>query len=408
MRRVILIALFLLLPLISAMAIGTSEATSEESWVIAHSSVNNDNKYWDVAQTLIPGTPVSEFAAASDNGLLRIRTNYGKEYKDDNHRKVEISPVGSWDLVCDGNVTLKRRYSIDIYEIEWTRNGYKGTPSQVGSTKIITPDDTNDDTISFTMKAATWDTDWEWEGWKLVIINYAKTFHDYEIVIRLPALTENELAALEPGSYHASFNVSLYLGSDGGEVLTETYSIKAEFGKTSGENTEYAFMVDSGESTYSVDLTATKSYFEVANLMFHAANTSSSNNDKTTVENAFKGKYKVLIAPYANYRLDTNPTNPYIFVLNGTENATGSEINRVPFKIYKDSSGGTFSIYNNSYPHTYVMTPTLNVSGTERNWVLNWSLEQPIYVKPEAPSNETISRAAGFYKTTLYFFVVTN
>ena len=406
MRRIILITAILIFSVTALIAGGTTESVSEESWIIAHSTVNNDNKYWDVTQTVTPAVPAAEYSPTSENGLFRLRTNYGRNYTDNKYRKVTITPdANGWYMVSDSNVTLKRQYTVDIYEIKWTRSGYNKDAISSGNPTKIVPSTNNTTEISFTMKAATWDTDWDW-GRK----RYSSQFYDYEVVIRLPQLSEQELADLEPGSYHATFNVSMYLGSDGGSLQTETYTINGMFGESSEENSEYSFMVDSATYTYSVDLSETSSYFDVASIQFHASATSTSNNSQTQMENNYKNKFTVVISSYNNYTLDsTSNVNPYAFILNGTENLVRNEINTVPYTIHKNGTGGTFSLYNsNKYKHTYVITPTLDVSGTRRNWVLNWDLSQLLYVKPAAPTDETITRAAGFYKTTIYFYIVTN
>lgn len=408
MRKLILIIAILIFPVAALIAGGSSEATSEETWIIAHSSVNNDNKYWDVTQTITPAVPDAEYSPTSENGLFRLRTNYGKTYTDSKYRKVTITPdANGWYLVSDNNVTLKRPYTVEIYQIKWTRSGSSSTATVSGSPTKVTPSTSNASEISFTMNSATWDRDGNWwSGYNY----YSSVFYDYEVVIKLPALTEQELEVLEPGSYHATFNVSMYLGSDGGSSQTETYTIKGMFGESSEDNTEYSFMVDSSTYTYSVDLSETDSYFDVASIQFHASATSTSNNNENTMYNNFKNKFSVVISPYNSYTLDsTSNENPYVFILNGTENLVRNEINTVPYTIHKNGTGGTFSLYDsNKYNHTYIVTPTLDVSGTKRNWVLNWDLSQLLYVKPTAPTDETISRAAGFYKTTIYFYVVTN
>lgn len=406
MRKIILIIAILIFPVAALVAGGSTEATSEESWIIAHSNVNNDNVYWDVTQTITPSVPAADYSPAAENGLFRTRTNYGRNYTDTKYRKVTITPdANGWYLVSDNNVTLKRPYTVEIYQIKWTRSGSSATATASGSPTKVTPDTSNASEISFTMQSATWTREWNW-GY----IYYTSVFYDYEVVIKLPALTEQELAALEPGSYHATFNVTMYQGSDGGSSQTETYTIKGMFGESSSTNADYSFMVDSATYTYGVDLSETDSYFDVANIQFHASATSTSSNTQTQMENAFKDKFSVIISPYNDYTLDsTSNENPYVFILNGTENIVRNEINTVPYTIHKNGSGGTFSLYNGtSYNHTYKVTPTLDVSGTKRDWVLNWDLSQLLYVKPTAPTDETISRAAGFYKTTIYFYIVTN
>ena len=105
---------------------------------------------------------------------------------------------------------------------------------------------------------------------------------------------------------------------------------------------------------------------------------------------------------------NTSSDNPYYFVLNGTDNLPRSEINTVWYTLASNSSGTSFSLYNsNTYKHTYVVTPTLSVSGTKKNWVLTWDLSQTVYIKPTAATT-AVTRANGFYRTTLYFYVVTN
>ena len=168
-------------------------------------------------------------------------------------------------------------------------------------------------------------------------------------------------------------------------------------------------MVDSVSSTYNVDLSSTDTYFDVAKVQFQAMGLSSENKEQENIESLYSNKYKVLISAYSNYELDTGSENPYYFVLNGTENLVRTEINTVYYSLAGSAGGSSLPLYNgNRYAHTYVLTPTLSVSGTKRNWVLSWELSKTIYLKPAAASNETITRAAGFYKTTLYFYVETN
>ena len=408
MRRLILIIAILIFPVVTLIAGGSSEATSEESWIIAHSNVDNDNMYWDVTKTITPAVPAAEYSPTSENGLFRMRTNYGRNYTDEKYRKVTITPdANGWYMVSDNNITLKRQYTVEIYQIKWTRSSSSSPATVSGNPTKVTPSTSNASEISFTMQAATWDRE---GNWFFGYTYYSSVFYDYEVVIKLPALSEQELAVLEPGAYHATFNVTMYLGSDGGSSQTETYTIKGMFGESSSSNTEYSFMIDSATYTYSVDLSETDSYFDVANIQFHASATNTSNSSQTQMENNFKNKFSVVISPYNDYTLDsTSNENPYAFILNGTENLVRNEINTVPYTIHKNGTGGTFSLYDsNKYKHTYKVTPTLIVSGKSRDWVLNWDLSQLLYVKPTAPTDETISRAAGFYKTTIYFYIVTN
>lgn len=401
---ILIVLLFCSLPL---MAFGRNEAISEESWLLEHSSVNNENKYWDVSKVLNPSAPDKNYTAASDNGLLRIRTNYGRNYTADSYRTVTITPVGgSWEFVSDRNATVTRAYTFDLYKIEWTRNSSTGTATASGNPTKINPNTQSPSEYSFVMSKATWTSEWSiFSG----TTYYTNRFNDYEIVLRLPELTESESSRLEPGSYHASFDVTLYTGSDGGTAVTQRYTIKAEYGATSGANVEYSFMVEEADDTYNVDLSRTDHCFAVANLAFHAAGLSTSNSNANTITSQNSGRYKVLISPYSRYDMDnTSSENPYMFILNGSDNMERTEINTVWYTLAGSSDGAALSLYDgNRYKHTYVITPTLDVSGDNRNWVLNWDLSQLIYIKPIAPTT-AITRANGFYHTTLYFYVVTN
>lgn len=404
MKRWIIFSLVMLLLSCSSLFAGNlfGESTSEESWVLEHSSVNNDNKYWDVMVALSSGAPNQEYSAAATNELLRIRTNYGRDYTDNKYRKVTITPEGgSWIFTSDYNATVTRAYSFDLYEIAWTRSGARENAVASGSPTKINPGTNTSAEYSFTMKSAEWST---------LGTDYAKKFYDYEIVLRLPELTQTERERLEPGDYHASFTVSLYTGSSGGSVVSHTYTIKAVYGESSGANAaEYSFSILEADSTYNVDLTKTNQYFAVAEINFHAVGLSTENRGKTQIENSYKNKYKILISPYSQYDLDdTSDENPYYFVLNGTDNLPRSEINTVWYTLASNSSGTALSLYNsNTYKHTYVITPSLDVSGKERNWVLTWDLSQTVYIKPTAVTT-AVTRANGFYRTTLYFYVVTN
>lgn len=407
--------LFVLLPLLFLLclplvAIGTSEATSEESWLITHTSVNNENKFWDISETVIPTTPEHAYSAASENGLLRIRTNFGREHTGDSFRQVTITPdANGWYFVSDNNITVSRPYSLDVYSMKWTRSSSTSDATKSGTPSKLTGNSISytDGSISFTMTKATWTGEWSWDSWSYVY--YSKEFYDYEILIRLPELTDQELADLEPGTYHATFSVTLCTDSEEGETITESFTIKGEYGASSSSNTEYSFMVDSVSSSYNVDLSSTDTYFDVAKVQFQAMGLSTENKEQENIESLYSNKYKVLISAYSNYELDTGSENPYYFVLNGTENLVRTEINTVYYSLAGSAGGSSLPLYNgNRYAHTYVLTPTLSVSGTRRNWVLSWELSKTIYLKPEAASNETITRAAGFYKTTLYFYVETN
>ena len=225
MKRCIIIFVLMLLlfcaPVFASTLFG--ESTSEESWVLEHSSVNNDNKYWDVMLALSSDPPNKEYSAAADNELLRIRTNYGRTYTDDKYRKVTITPDnGSWVLTSDYNATVTRAYTFDLYEIAWTRSGSNQTAvANEDPTKITGTSSSTE--YSFTMKAAEWET---------LGTDYAKKFYDYEIVLRLPELTQTERERLEPGDYHATFTVSLYTGSKGGSAVSYSYTIKAGYAGT--------------------------------------------------------------------------------------------------------------------------------------------------------------------------------
>ena len=351
---------------------------------------------------LSSSAPNQEYSAAATNELLRIRTNYGRSYTDSKYRKVTITPdEGSWVFTSDYNATVTRAYSFDLYEITWTRSGSDKTATASGNPTKINPGTNTASEYSFTMKSAEWET---------FGTDYAKKFYDYEIVLRLPELTQTERERLEPGDYHATFTVSLYTGSNGGSVVSYSYTIKAVYGESSGANaTEYSFSILEANSTYNVDLTKTNQYYDVADISFHAAGLSSENKEKNQIENSYKNKYKILISPYPQYDMDnTSSDNPYYFVLNGTDNLPRSEINTVWYTLASNSSGTSFSLYNsNTYKHTYVVTPTLSVSGTKKNWVLTWDLSQTVYIKPTAATT-AVTRANGFYRTTLYFYVVTN
>ena len=105
---------------------------------------------------------------------------------------------------------------------------------------------------------------------------------------------------------------------------------------------------------------------------------------------------------------DTSSDNPYMFVLNGSDNLTRTEINTVWYNLASNSNGTALTLYDSSkYKHTYVLTPTVDASGTSRNWVINWDLVQTVYLQPIAPQT-AVTRANGVYHTTLYFYVVTN
>ena len=137
---------------------------------------------------------------------------------------------------------------------------------------------------------------------------------------------------------------------------------------------------------------------------------STEDKNKNQMTSAYQNKFKVLISPYPEYNMDdTSSDNPYMFVLNGTENLPSrTEINTVWYTLAGSSNGTSLSLYDSSkYKHTYVITPTLDVSGKKPNWVLTWDLDQSIYIKPVAP-DAAVTRANGFYHTTLYFYVVTN
>ena len=404
MKRWVIISLIMFLLSCSSLFAGNlfGESTSEEAWALEHSSVNNDNKYWDIMLALSSSAPNQDYSAAADNELLRIRTNYGRDYTDEKYRKVTITPEGgSWVFTSDYNSTVTRAYTFDLYEITWTRSSSDATAAASGNPTKIDPGTNTATEYSFTMKKADWNTR---------LTDYAKKFYDYEIVLCLPELTQTERERLEPGEYHATFNVSFYTGSNGGSLVTQTYTIKAVYGESSGTNTaDYSFSILEANSTYNVDLTKTNQYFDVAEISFHASGLSTENKRQSQIESSYKNKYKILISPYSQYNMDdTSNDNPYYFVLNGTDNLTRSEINTVWYTLASNSSGSTLSLYNsNTYKHTYVVTPTLSVSGTEKNWVLTWDLSQTIYIKPTAATT-AVTRANGFYRTTLYFYVVTN
>lgn len=383
----------------------TSEATSEESWVLDHSTVNNDNKYWDVTAKLDAKKPDQDYKAFSDSGLLRIRTNYGREYTDAEYRKVKVEPVGGgWEFISDNNATVTRAYSFALYKIGWSRSRYDQNATASGDPTRVTSGITDNATeYSFTMDKATWNSNGIFN-----VKYYTSKFYDYELVLVLPELTETERARLEPGDYHATFRVTLYLGSNGGSSVSQLYTIKAVYGEASGSNTEYSFSVSAATSTYNVDLSSTNEYFDVASISFRAVGLSTSQQSQNYVESQNSGKYQILISPYSQYNMDNaNSDNPYMFILNGTDNLPRTDINTVWYTLAKNSNGGAFTVYNNTYKHTYVLTPTLDVSGTSRNWVLNWDLDQEIYIKPLAPTT-TVTQANGTYHTTLYFYVVTN
>ena len=407
-RLILLLSAILLLSGIPLFAGGSSEAISEESWILEHSTVNNDNKYWDVSEALAAATPAQQYAATSDSGLLRVRTNYGRTYTDSKYRKVTIEPVGGgWEFVSDNNATVTRAYTFELYKIGWTRSSATSTtPTASGSPAKVTPGTNNASEYSFTMDSATWTYEGNFITGRTY---YTSKFYDYEVVLVLPELSQAEKERLEPGDYHATFKVSLYIGSDGGSLVSQTYTIKAVYGETSGGNTEYAFTVGEASATYNVDLSNVSSFVDVASLSFHAVGLSTENKEKSQIENSYKNKYKVLISPYSQYNLDnTSSDNPYMFILNGSDNLTRTEINTVWYTLASSSSGTALNLYDgNNYKHTYVLTPTLEVTGTKRNWVLNWDLSQDIYLKPSAPTT-TVTQANGFYHTTLYFYVVTN
>ena len=197
----LIILLFCTLPLV---AFGRNEAISEESWILEHSSVNNENKYWDVSKSLTAPVPPTAYSAASENGLIRVRTNYGRNYTADSYRKVTITPVGgSWTLISDRNATVTRSYGFDLYRIEWSRSSATATATANGNAAKINPNTDSPTEYSFTMNKATWTSSWSLSG----TTYYTNKFYDYELVLRLPDMTQEEQARLEPGSYHASFDV---------------------------------------------------------------------------------------------------------------------------------------------------------------------------------------------------------
>lgn len=400
------ILLFSVTPLFAG---GSSEAISEESWILEHSTVNNDGKYWDVTAKLDAATPPQDYSASSESGLLRIRTNYGRTYKDTKYREVTVEPVGGgWEFISDNNATVTRAYSFALYKIGWTRSGSKDPATKSGSPTEVTTGITSDSTeYSFTMDSATWSR----EGYYLSgYTYYTSKFYDYELVLVLPELTPAERSRLEPGDYHATFRVTLYLGSsEGGSSTSQLYTIKAVYGESSSGATEYSFTVSEANSTYDVNLSSTTQYFDVASISFHAVGLSNSTSSfDTTVESQNSGKYKVLISPYSKYDLDdTSDDNPYMFILNGTDNNPRTDINTVWYTLASNSSGASLTLYDSSkYKHTYVLTPSVDATGKARNWVLKWDLDQDIYIKPLAPTT-AVTQANGTYHTTLYFYVVT-
>ena len=160
-RWLFIILTILLLSGLPLVAGGSSEAISEESWILEHSTVNNDNKYWDVSAALPAATPTQQYAAASNSSLLRIRTNYGRTYKDDARRTVTIEPVGGgWEFISDHNATVTRAYTFELYKIGWTRSSADATsPTASGSPTKVTPGTNNASKYSFVMDAATWSYD---------------------------------------------------------------------------------------------------------------------------------------------------------------------------------------------------------------------------------------------------------
>ena len=406
-KKILILSFLMFLLCFPVLALSSSESTTEESWLLSHTTVNNENKSWDVSQELVSSAPATAYAAASDNGLFRIRTNYGRQYTADTYRKVTITPdANGWNFVADNNITVTRPYTFDVYAIKWTRSDYDKDPTVSSGPTAITPSTNDSSKVEFTMTKATWSS-----SGIISVKRYSSTFYDYEIVLRLPNLTEAQKADLEPGTYHATFYVTFYTGSDGGQSITETFTIKGEYGTSSSTGSDYSFMIDSVSETYNVNLEQTGTWYDIAKIQFQAMGLSTnSTTQKSTIENQYSGKYKILISPYSNYENDTTSSeNPYYFVLNGTENLVRTEINTVYYTLAKSSTGSSLPLYNsNRYAHTYVLTPSLSVSGSSRNWVLSWEMTQDIYLKPVAATNSTITRAAGFYYTKLYFYVETN
>ncbi|MDD2231503.1 MAG: hypothetical protein PHS20_01235 [Sphaerochaetaceae bacterium] len=412
MKKLLFIGLLLAAVLFPAFSGAVSE---RGAWMLTHSTVNNGNSYFDVTETIDPTTTSTDFLVIpEDSGLFRTRTAFEEAIT------VTIDPGSDgWVFVHDDNTTIRRPYTIEIYQIEWTKSRRDANVVAGNPTTVQFNQDANG-VVTFNMAAGTWGRD----PWSLTI--YCKKYYEYEVLLKFPAPSDIDL---ESGDYHASFTVSFprtpkdSKNNDYSPVVTPTVdpvSIKGRYGESSAaaSNGAYSFSIQSTADTFNMDL---QNYGTCQNHQAAIVNFSAQESLSSTTQseaNSYSGKYQVLVSPFSDISLDISSENHYKFILSNSEQQTRSDINTVYYTLAKDSAGTALTRYDsNSYPNTFIVPVTFSTESTGggnwydniRNWKLEWKINSSsIYISPIAPTNTSTIRGSGLYTSTIYFFVVTN
>lgn len=411
MKKITLFLIISNLACFLLLAGGNVEISEKSTWLLSQTTVNNENYAYDMSSVQVcsasdiqadfQGTP-------QDNQVELFRMINTKE----NAVSVSIS-ADDLAFIHESNLTSSRDFSIAVYEIKWETPNRNSSYSATLPTQVLASSSKSTDSLDFTMKKATWESYWAFEGIFLKKFFYCKTYYHYQVVIVLDSSTIPAEGSLEGGYY----NVNLTADYDG---KTEDILIKGYYGAEFEQNSSFSFYIQNAENTFNVDLSDTQTYSPVANLMFEGNEfvTQAYNATPPSQSTAYTNKYSIYLSPVSNYTAPSNESpSPYRFILENSEYATRSIVNTMWYGVYSSDQGAQFSKLGNSGGNQYIykipipLSATV-VSGTTSQvlYSCNWSLSSlPIYIKTFLQTNQDTSKmTAGNYYTTMYFFVITN
>lgn len=389
---------------------------SKDNWLMLHNSVNNESFSWNMAQPVRSSSAENNFTELSQDGLGLFRIEC---FSNQAGTVTITSPYGG-DLyfVSDDQPSVKRRFYIDVYEINGVKTDISATTyTAYNSSQRLTLG--TQSPISASLKAAGWTfyrtcsyhPSWGFYNFRhLGNTEWCYNVHYYDFKLYLPDVDASELV---PGDYHATFYVSCPVGGSGNGTITEEIHLKGHIGGASGSATEYSFIVNPSEDTYSVDLeTYDSTAFKVAEVSFNCIDGIQTASPSTPPAPSFADKYTVLVSASPNYNTD----DPYRFIRYNTESQTRTYLNTVYYSLgMLDSSQSPIQMTNYStFSNVYELP--LSYSYRQRGggvyWTLNWNLPFTYITltldNSDIPQIGVDFRHDGLYYSYLYFIVITN
>jgi len=380
-------------------------------WLLPRSCVNSESKMFDLTQSLscevIPSGAYTDESSYSAQ-IARVRSTLLTG------STVTIDPgPNGWYFVHENNKTKKRPFSIKCYRYNWTIDSNTQNTYNEDSyldNNLFTPSSYDDITpYSFTLPACS-----ETQYNLGLIENQVPNFFEEELVLELPSVSDVD--NLETGYYYAEFTIT-YVDINGSTII-QPIKIKGYVNISASEISEpFSFYVASTDKTYNLDLTDTDTYNSIVTLNFNK--TKPENLASAPTGTGYDDKYTIYISPASEptsiigvYSL-VGAISPYVFIRKGTENQLRTQENTVVYRIYKNTSGGTFDSLNNNgvtfkipVPYTYDEVSQGTIWGnSNKDYIEKWVMDNtPIYIKPEDLPENTIQQAGSYY-SNIYFFV---